>query len=152
MKMVSYRVPFSFSLLILVLIMVTSGSNFIILLNLSPQTMLMRRNCSIVLLLMVHSPYIKRVAQIKGTWRDTGRWEECKMAEIYNSVKYIFDFDALNNKTRKYKQCEQNIWETIHGKIKEIQASIGWGRRIRVMNLKELITLWGPLINFPKNT
>ena len=75
------------------------------------------------------------------TWRDNIRQEEWKVAELYNSVNNIFDFDAMNNKMIKYKQCEQHIWKNIYGNIEEKQSSIGWRRTIRVNNFKELITL-----------
>ena len=56
------------------------------------------------------------VAQIKGTRRNGRRWDKKNLEDIYNSVKDMFDFYAVSSMRRKYKQFEQQIWETINWK------------------------------------
>ena len=83
--------------------------------------------------------YINKAAQIKGTWRDDGKWNNQKLADLYNSVKDMFDFDAVSTRNRKYKLFEQQIWKMIYRKLKK-KSPIGWGRTMRVMYIKDCIT------------
>ena len=55
----------------------------------------------------------------------------------------MFDLDA--------EIFEQQIWETIY-KNERKKAPIGWGRTMRVMVFKDLITLWGNLIPLSTRT
>ena len=44
-------------------------------------------------------------------------WDKQRLAELYKSVKYMFDFDALFSRRIKYRQFEQHIWETIYWRL-----------------------------------
>ena len=69
--------------------------------------------------------YIKRATQIKGTWRDDRKWNEQKLADLYNNFKDMFDLDAVSIRRRKYKLSEQQIWKMIYWKLKKNHRLVG---------------------------
>ena len=53
------------------------------------------------------------------------RWNDQNLEEVYNSVKYVLDFDTVYNRREKYKWFEQQSWETVYWGGGE--ALMGWG-------------------------
>ena len=56
----------------------------------------------------------KDIRKIKGTWMEYRRWNDQNLEEVYNSVKYVLDFDTVYNRREKYKWFEQQSWETVY--------------------------------------